>query len=47
MHESHGHAIPLVIEASTKNNSDFIGARGRYNGGITGQNITPPPITAK
>ena len=36
MHERHGHAIPLVIEASTKNNSDFIGARGRYSGGITG-----------
>jgi hypothetical protein len=26
---------------------DFIGARERYNGGITVQNITPPPITAK
>ena len=28
-------------------NQKFIGARGRYSGGITGRNITPPPITAK
>ena len=40
-------SIGCAIEASSKNNSDFIGARGRYNGGITGRNITPPPITAK
>ncbi len=37
----------LTIEASTKNNSDFIGAQGRCSKGITGQNITPLPFTAK
>ena len=39
--------IGCAIEESTKNNSIFIGTREHCSKGITGQNITPPPITTK